>query len=66
MDPDRDPLMLDELTGLVHAYEGASFTGPIPCGCEHVNESVEADSLTLIYREHLERGIWEPADCLDG
>lgn len=58
-------LMLDELTGLVHQYEGVVGPGgPHLCDCELVEYSYEAGTLVSIPRRAFEIGIWEPAECL--
>lgn len=75
----NDIMALNELTGIVHEYNGTrvggvgsasmgSGIGFVPCGCEDgswFEEAVERDTLTVIRRKHLERGIWEPAECVD-
>ena len=69
-------LLLNQLTGRVHDYKGTAIgglgseehnspVGIIPCGCDGFDEACEADELTVINPRHLERGIWEPAKCLD-
>lgn len=61
-------LALNELTGLVHKYKGTELKpdgiGLITCDCEDFEDAAEHSSLTAINREHLERGIWKPAPCL--
>lgn len=61
---DDEMLALNELTGRVHKYEGPGLGRPLSCGCEGFAEAVDAGALTVIRARHLERGIWEPADCL--
>ena len=73
-DPEK-MLALNDVTGIVHDYKGTSPgglgsedndmpVGIIPCGCDEFEEAVENNTLTMIRRRHLERGIWEPAECL--
>jgi len=77
MSDPEEMLALNEVTGLVHNYEGTIPGGlgaeehdvPIgiaPCGCELFEEAVANDNLKVINRKHLEAGIWEPADCMGG
>ena len=63
MKPNK-PLMLNELTGKVHAYTGSGIEGPLSCGCELADEARQVNKLTLIHAKHLENGIWEEAECL--
>lgn len=68
-------LALNELTGLVHTYEGTGLGGVgvdendmgiglLSCGCDGFEEAAKNDTLTMIRRKHLERGIWQAAPCL--
>lgn len=74
-DDAEEMLALNELTGLVHDYKGTQIgglgadktdkgIGIISCGCDGFEEAVENDTLTMIRRKHLERGIWQAAPCL--
>ena len=77
-EPD-EMLLLNEVTGIVHEYNGTgpggyssdeadSVIGVLPCGCEDDDlfaEAVEMDNLIMIERRHLEKGIWEPAPCVE-
>lgn len=63
MSDDNEIMMLNELTGLVHEYPGAGVGRVHDCGCG-LDES-ECDNLIAIHREHLERGIWETAPCVE-
>ena len=74
---DDDFLALNQLTGRVHKYGGAQpggigadenglGIGVVPCGCDGFEEGVLNDTIMAIQPKHLERGIWEPADCLNG
>lgn len=58
-----DMMMLNEITGLVHEYEGAGLGRPLNCGCDLGDD--ELDNLVMIHREHMERGIWQPAPCVE-
>lgn len=63
MSDENEMLALNELTGVVHDYAGASLSGMIDCGCgldEH-----DQTNMIAIHREHMERGIWEPAPCIE-
>lgn len=74
---DTDFLALNQLTGRVHKYGGTKLggigadengigIGIVPCGCDGFKEAVENDTIIAIQPKHLERGIWKPAECLEG
>lgn len=73
-------LILNKLTGRVHEYNGTMVggitkedseeaIGVIPCSCEGKDAEMFEDCLTsdnnmAIEEENMEKGIWEPAPCL--
>lgn len=79
LDREYDPeemMALNQITGRVHKYNGTMLgginkedhdhnIGIIPCGCEEFEEAIKTDNLIMIERKHLERGIWEPAECVN-